>query len=222
MSGSPVMTYNTLKQDIERYTERGESETTDPTFFAQLPSLIMLAEKQILQDLKILGFKEVVTSTMASGTSVYAKPDRWRETISINFSAANSDGDLVHRTPLYQRDYTYLQMLVPNRSVDGVPKYYAEYNASNILISPTPDEDYPFEWSFYAIPPLLSEDNQTNWATEFVPNLLLYGSLLQAEPFLRNDERMKTWGALYESIKQSLLQDDLRKMGDGSQLRRGA
>ena len=30
------------------------------------------------------------------------------------------------------------------------------------------------------------------------PNMMLYASLLEAEPFLRNDERIVTWQAFYD------------------------
>jgi len=222
MTGPAIMTYASLVEDLTKYYERGEDGTTDPTFYDQIPQLVMLAEKQIIQDLKIQGFKEVVTGTMAAGTYTYAKPDRWRETISINFTALDDDDDFTQRTPLNQRDYTYLQMLEPDRTIQAQPKYYAEYNASNIIVSPTPDAAYPFEWSFYAIPPLLSDDQQTNWATEFVPNLLLYQCLLQSTTFLKNDERIPVWQGQYDKTIQALTVEDVRKIGDGSALRRGA
>ncbi len=250
MAGPAVLTYASLKTDMEKYLERGESEVSDPTYHNQIPRLIMLAQKQIIQDLKIEGFKEVVLGTMSGGSPVYAKPDRWRETISLNFKnldpsitvtvlgdensviITTSDGDYIgtqtegffftQGTPLYQRDYTYIQLLSPDRDVVGKPKYYAEYDASNILISPTPDLNYPFEWSFYAIPPLLSDDQQTNWATDIVPNLLLYQCLLQASTFLKNDERVPIWQGQYQSTIQALTVEDIRKIGDGSDQRRGA
>jgi hypothetical protein len=159
---------------------------------------------------------------METGSYVYATPDRWRETISITFTAADDEGTLNQRTPLNQRDYTYLQMLEPDRSVESAPKYYAQYDASNIIVSPTPDVDYPFEWSYYAIPPLLSDDQQTNWITEYLPNLLLFQCLLQCSPFLKNDERLAVWKGMYDERVQKLVVEDVRKIGDGTAIRRGA
>jgi len=217
MTGPAVMTFATLKQDLQQYLERGDTANSDATFDEQLPRLIMLAEKQILQDLKILGFKEVVTGNLAAGTYTYAIPDRWRETISLTYTTvANA------RKPINQRDYTYLQLFEPDRSVQGAPRFYAYYDYSNVIVSPTPDAAYAFEWSYYAIPPLLSDDQQTNWITNYLPNLLLYGALVQAEAFLKDDTRLATWKAQYEERVQRLNIEDIRKIGDGSAIRRGA
>ena len=101
-----AMTFTSLLTDLRQYLERGTS--VDTTVFEQLPRLINLAERDIARKLKIQGFINVVTSAMAAGTSVYAKPDRWRDTISINFGigAANNQ-----RTPLFPRSYEYCRPL---------------------------------------------------------------------------------------------------------------
>ena len=70
------MTYNSLLKDLRAYLERGT--VVDPTVFNQLPSLINLAERQLANELKILGFVQNVTDTLAIGQSVIPKPDRWR------------------------------------------------------------------------------------------------------------------------------------------------
>jgi len=215
------MTYNSLLEDLSSYLERGDNSADDAAWITQRPRLVTLAEKQIIQDLKIQGFREVVTGVLVASQAVYTKPDRWRETISLTFTNGSA-GSFTDRTPLYQRDYTYLQLLAPDRAVTGTPKYYADYDYGNIIVSPTPGEAYPFEWAFMAIPPLLSAENQTNWATQYVPNLLLYQCLVQAETWLKNDERVMTWAKLYEGAKQALTVEEVTKIGDGSNLRRNA
>lgn len=80
-----MMTFTTLKQDIRDNIERGYTAASDPTVFDYIPKAIGLAERRIARELKVLGFQKVVVSAMQSGTNVYAKPDRWRETISINY-----------------------------------------------------------------------------------------------------------------------------------------
>jgi hypothetical protein len=60
----------------------------------------------------------------------------------------------------------------------------------------------------------LDSSNQTNWFTIYAPQALLYGSLLQAMPFLKNDERMPMWKAEYQAIIQTLKTEDVQRIGD--------
>lgn len=45
----------------------------------------------------------------------------------------------------------------------------------------------------------LSNQNTTNWILENHPDLYLYASLTEAQPYLNNDERIATWRTLYEA-----------------------
>ena len=80
------MTFDSLQADLRAYLERGTA--VDPTVFDQLPSLINLAERELANRLKILGFVTVVTDTLGVGQSVIPKPDRWRDTISASTSVS--------------------------------------------------------------------------------------------------------------------------------------
>ena len=202
------MTFDSLLEDLRAYLERGTS--VDETVFNQLPSLINLAERELANRLKILGFVRVVTDTMGVGQSVYAKPDRWRETISINFGVGT---DQV-RTPLFTRSYEYLRRYWPDEDLEAQPKFYADYDYANWLFAPTPDEAYPFEVNYWELPALLDSTNQTNWTTDFAPNALLHGALLQATPFLKNDERIETWNNIYEKDVAILEAQDVKRIVD--------
>lgn len=57
---SYAMTFNSLKEDLRRYLERGFTEADDPIVYEQLPRLITLAERRISRELKIQGFIRVV------------------------------------------------------------------------------------------------------------------------------------------------------------------
>jgi hypothetical protein len=70
-----TMTFETLKQDVQRYLERGSTYASDPIVYEQIPRLINLAERRIARELKVQGFIAVVSDTMVPGQSVYAKPD---------------------------------------------------------------------------------------------------------------------------------------------------
>lgn len=209
-------TFDSLQQDLRRYMERG-SAATDAVVFAQLPRLINLGERRCAQELKVLGFIEPVTSVMLPGTSVYAKPDRWRRTVSINFGAGQT---LSTRTPLFPRAYEYIRSYWPDESQRAQPKFYSDYDYNNWLFGPTPDLPYPFEVLADMQPPLLDESNQTNWLTDIVPNLLLYAALLECTPFLKNDERIPVWQQLYDRAAGMVSGEDVARILDRGAVRK--
>jgi hypothetical protein len=43
---------------------------------------------------------------------------------------------------------------------------------------------------------------------------MLYGSLLQAMPFLKNDERIAMWQQQYDLIINTLKAEDVQRIGD--------
>lgn len=214
-----TMTFETLQQDVRRYLERGATLASDAVVYEQIPRLINLAERRISRELKVQGFIAVVSDTMTIGQSVYAKPDRWRDTISINFGTGTSNAT---RTPIFTRGYEYVRSYWPDESQTGQPAFYCDYNYSNWLIAPTPDQEYPFEVLYYELPPLLDDSIQTNWLTEYAPQVLLYGTLLEATPFLKNDERIGTWQQYYDRAASMLNGEDLAKILDRASMRKEA
>ena len=214
-----TMTFETLKQDVQRYLERGATYAADPVVFEQIPRLINLAERRIARELKIQGFIAVVSDTMVVGQSVYAKPDRWRDTISINIGTGTNNAN---RTSLFTRVYEYLRSYWPNESETATPLFYSDYDYTHWLVAPTPDQAYPFEVLYYELPPLLDDSIQTNWLTEYAPQLLLYGALLEATPFLKNDERIGTWQQYYDRAASMLNGEDLAKILDRASVRKEA
>ena len=123
------------------------------------------------------------------------------------------------RTAVFPRSYEYVRAYWPDETAEGTPAFYADYNYTNWLFAPTPDAAYPFEVLYYELPPLLSSVNQTNWLTEYAPQLLLYGTLLEATPFLKNDERIGVWQQFYDRALNALNTEDLKKMADRASFR---
>lgn len=203
-------TFTTLQQDIRRYLERGFTLASDQIVYEQIPRLINLAERRIARELKVQGLINVVTGTMKAGLAVYPKPDRWRTTVSFNIGV---DGQY---NQIFARDYEYIRSYWPDRTQTSQPLFYADYDYNNWIVSPTPDAAYPFEVLIYQLLPLLDETSQTNWLTEYAPQVLLYASLLEATPFLKNDERISVWQQMYDRSAQALNGEDLSKILDRS------
>jgi hypothetical protein len=211
------MTFTSLQSDIRNYLERGGA--TDPIVFEQIPRLITLAERRIARELKIQGFQNVVTMTMQAGVAVYAKPDRWRDTVSVNYGSGTGNNT---RNFIFARAYEYIREYWPNETQTAAPQFYADYNYNYWIFGPTPDAAYPVEILYYELPPLLDDTNQTNWLSEYAPNLLLYGSLVEATPFVKDDQRVQLWQSYYDRALAALNGEDLQKIVDRSTNRREA
>ena len=197
------MTYTSLADDIASYLERSDSQT-----LAKIPTFIMLAEQVIASEIKFLGNLTVNNSTMVIGEAIIAKPARWHKTVSMNVVVAGE------RQPVFLRKYEYLREYWPDATATGTPAYYADYDYTHWLVAPTPVAAYTFEILYYQRLQPLDDTNQTNWFTEYAPQALLYGALLQAMPFLKNDERIPMWQAQYQQIIQTLKTEDVQRMGD--------
>ena len=203
MTTASVMTYDSLVENIQSYLERNDTSTLD-----KIPLFIMLAEQIIASQIKFLGNLTVNESNMVSTEAIIDKPARWHKTVSMNVTV---DGI---RTPVLLRKYEYLREYWPNASMTDVPKFYADYDYTHWLVAPTPALGYDFEVLYYERIQPLDSANQTNWFTIYAPQALLYGSLLQAMPFLKNDERMTMWKANYDQIMQTLMAEDKLRIAD--------
>jgi hypothetical protein len=212
-----TMTFTTLKQDVERYLERGGSAAGDPRVFDQIPRLINLAERRIARELKLQGLTSVVTTTLVVGQSVYAKPDRWRDTVSFNVGLGPA---MTTRTIMQTRSYEYIRSYWPDESQRAEPELYCDYDYKHWLVAPTPDKAYPVEILYYELPPLLDDTVQSNWLTDYAPQALLYASLLEASPFLKNDERISVWQGMYDRAAAMLNGEDMAKILDRSAARK--
>jgi hypothetical protein len=208
------MTYNSLVQDIKDYLERGN--LNDEKVIRQIPRIINNAERSLADRLKIQGYRYVLTSATTTGNPVIAKPDNWRNTVSINIGTGS--GSNTRRT-LRTRSYEYLRSCYPNDTQLGLPQFYADYDQNHWIIAPSPQTNYPFEAIVYRLPDLLGETNQQNYLTQYTPNLLLYSCLTAMEPFLRNDSRMPLWKSMREDEFNSVNTQDLMKMSDRAQIR---
>lgn len=203
MTTASVMTYDSLVFDIQQYLER-----TDQATLTQIPRFIMLCEQTLAADLKFLGNLNVATSVMTIGNPVLDKPVRWHKTVSMNVTANGV------RSPIYLRKYEYLREYWPDSTQTDLPLYYCDYDYTHWLVAPTPASNYTFEILYYERVQPLDSDNQTNWFTIYAPQALLYGSLLQAMPFLKNDERIPMWQAQYQQIVSTLKAEDVTRIGD--------
>lgn len=207
-----TLTYSSLVGDVIDYCERN-----DANFVAKVPRFIMLAENRIATEVKGLGFIRFVSGNLTISNPILVKPARWRETAGLRITVNNNS------RWLKQRAYSYLKAYWPDSTLEDAPVYYSDYDYEHFLIAPTPDLAYDFELSYFERPDPLSEDSQTNWTTQYAPQLLLYASLLEAQPFLKRPERTEEFKSLYERAASAITaESQSRLLGDQNLIRTSA
>lgn len=203
MTTAAVMTYDSLVENIQSYLER-----TDTATIEKIPTFIMLAEQTIASQIKFLGNLVVNTGTMTLGQPIIDKPARWHKTVSVNVTVNGV------RQPVLLRKYEYLRAYWPDPTQTDTPLYYCDYDYTHWLVAPSPNAAYNFEVLYYERTQPLDSSNQSNWFTQYAPQALLFGSLLQAMPFLKNDGRMQFFQQQYDLIMQTLMAEDKLRIAD--------
>lgn len=197
-----TLTYDSLTSTVLQYLERKDAAVVNA-----IPTFIMLAEFEIAEQIKTLGQLQVANSTMDAGNASLQKPARWRKTVSMSITVAGK------KQPVLLRKYEYLKNYWPDSTQTDVPQYYADTDWDHWYIAPTPDQNYQFEVLYYERIAPLSSTNQTNWLTQNAPNAMLFGTLLQAMPFLKNDQR-QIFQQKYDQAMQFLKGEDIGRVGD--------
>jgi hypothetical protein len=192
MTTAYVQTYDNLVLDVQQYMERDDSD-----FVAMIPTLIGLAESAIAAELKTLLQLVVVETTLTATDPVLIKPTRWRKTISMK----------INGSPVVMRSQDYIAQY-NSESDPGQPKYYAEYDYNNWNFAPSPDDDYPVEIIYYSLVQPLDSTNQTNLFTQIAPQATLFGTLLQAQGYLKALDKLPVWKGYYAECIAALKKED--------------
>jgi hypothetical protein len=200
-----VMTYDSLTSTVLQYLERRDAAVVEA-----IPTFITLCEFEIAQYIKTLGQMEVVDSTMNIGNPVIAKPARWRKTVSMTLSNSGS------KQPVLLRKLEYLNAYAQDVTATGIPLYYADYDYEHWIVAPTPNQAYSFEALCYTRLQPLSSAYQTNWLTQNAPNAMLFGTLKQTAPFLKNDARLALWKQMFDEALAALKTEDTLRVADRS------
>ncbi len=200
-----VMTYNSLTSTVLQYLERSDAAVVNA-----IHTFITMCEFEIAQNIKTLGQMEVADSNMIIGNPVIPKPARWRKTTSMTLSVSGQ------KQPMLVRKLEYLNAYAQDVTATGIPLYYADYDYDHWLVAPTPNQAYAFEALCYTRLEPLSSTNQTNWLTQNAPNAMLFGTLKQTAPFLKNDARLALWKQMFDEALASLKTEDTLRIADRS------
>jgi hypothetical protein len=185
-------TYAELQTSIAGYLARSDLTT-------QIPDFITLAETRLRRDLRIRQMLSTTTLTCTSGTATVNIPSDFLEVKDF----------VVTGNPVMPLNYESPSLFSRNsRSMDaGKPLNYTVL-ATTFKLAPIPDSNYTLSLVYSIAPPFLSTSNTSNTFLTVCPDLLLYASLLEAEPYLMNDARINTWGTMFDRAMSSLTRSD--------------
>lgn len=199
-----TMSYNSLVTDMQSYQER-----VDANFINQIPRLVMMAENRVATDAHILGYLTPMTGVLGIGEFSIAKPNFWRQTVSMNFT--NAAGDVIGLLP---RSYEYIRNHWPIPSATAQPRFYADYDFNNWLIGPSSDQAYNFEIMVYVRRQPLDTTTTNNWLTDNAPQLLLTACMYEAQLWAKNFDRLTFWRNEYGAALAAFTTEDLGRDAD--------
>jgi hypothetical protein len=85
----------------------------------------------------------------------------------------------------------------------GQPVWFTVFN-TEIELYPVPNAAYQVEMVYRTYLPPLGTVNATNWLLTIAPDAYLYGTLMEAAPYLADDDRIQVWASGVASAFQDL------------------
>jgi hypothetical protein len=174
-------TFAGLKTTIADYLNRDDLTSI-------IPSFIAIAEAKFNRKLRV---RQMIKRAEAQiETSFFAYPADWLQAKEFQLNT-NPIVRLGFVTEAQGDD-----LKAGRFTAAGQPLYYT-ITGSQLEFIPSPDTTYSAELTYYAKIPALSDSNTSNWLLAYAPDLYLYGALIEASPYLKDDERLAVWGQLY-------------------------
>ena len=131
---------------------------------------------------------------------------------------------VVDLTPVIVLEYLTPEEISERRismSATGKPYYFTVIGGSSnqLEVVPSPDATYTSSIVYYTRIPALTDSATTNWLLTAHPDIYLFGTLVEAEPYLKNDERMPMWTSRLDKALMALRLQGERELHTGSSLR---
>ena len=152
---------------------------------AQSPSFVRLFEARANRVLRTHDM--VKRATVITDDQYFIVPADWRETIAFLSVSGGRPAPIEFVT--IDQSLELRRDLAPRRQA---PSHYTHMDGKFFLL-PAPDGVIDLELIYRAAIPVLTADNPSNWLLDRSPDLYLFGALAEAEPYLRNDDRVTLW-----------------------------
>ena len=199
-----TMTYSSLTQDLKDWMENDGTEFSNET-----DNFIGLAEQRIVRDIDPQAFTTSAYSTFNVNDRFVSKPTDALIIRHILYLDSDSKRNFLEKkTDEFIYDYW------PTSATTGTPKYWTDYNDTELLVAPTPSAALTIEMSYVQRLDTLSSSNTTNWLTINAQELLLFGSLMEACTFSKNREDLQIYSQRYKAAVDSINNQTRRRRRD--------
>jgi hypothetical protein len=180
--------YSGLKTTVANYLGRSDLN-------GQIPDFISLAEIRLNRSLRIRQMLKTATAVTTSSDPTVGLPSDFLEMRDL----------FVAGSPRSSVNYLSPSAFSRNARADevGKPVFYT-LRANELEFAPKPDTAYTLQMLYYAKPTPLSDTNTSNVFLANCSDALLYGALLEAEPYLMNDARIQVWSNFYGNAVAAL------------------
>tara|TARA_R100000951_G_scaffold55798_1_gene46885 strand:+ start:41 stop:688 length:648 start_codon:yes stop_codon:yes gene_type:complete len=174
-------TYGELKTAIQDF-----AENTETTFVTNLPVFIRSAEDRVFTLVDLELFRKNANANLTIGSEYLSVPSDYLASFSLQITTTGS------KSFLDFKDVNFVQQYAIDKNANGTPKYYGVFDVNNFIVSPTPDVAYTTELHYYYRPTSLTAgaDSGTTWLSTNAPNVLLYGSLVEAYTYMKGEADM--------------------------------
>ena len=198
-----IGTYAELQTAVANWLDRDD-------LTARIPEFIALAEARFNRILRLRSMEAKYTANTVAGQRNLALPANYIQMRNFQVNS-NPLTTLSYVTPeIYDRLW--------GGSTSGTPKFYTIL-ANEVSFGPIPATVMEVEMLFYKKFDNLSVTTTTNTLLTDSPDIYLYGSMLEAEPFIMNDERVPLWAAALDRAVSDMQEQDNKDRHSGSALR---
>lgn len=209
------MNYTELVAAIEAYAEN--YDTSSPGGFVEnIPVFVKQAEQRIYNTVQIPSLRKNVTGSLTSGNKYLSAPNDYLASYSL---AVVQNPGLATETYsfLLNKDVNFIRESYPTPADTGTPEYYGLFgpqytypNELSFIVGPTPNADYTVELHYFYYPESIVTAG-TTWLGDNFDTVLLYGSLLEADAYMKSDNDTVTFHKDRYTEALSLL----KRLGDG-------
>ena len=201
-----ITTYAELKTAVGNWLDRDDATTV-----ARIPEFIELAEAN---------FNRVIRQP-----DMITKDDSF--SISGRYTTLPTDTLEIVRIVLDLTPVVVLEYMTPEELSErrvsltggGKPYYFTTVGGSTnqLEVLRSPDSTYTASIIYYTRIPALADG--TNWLLTNHPDIYLFGALVEAEPYLKNDDRMPMWTSRLDKALNDLRLQGQRERHTASGLR---
>lgn len=191
-----ISDYTSLQAAVTEYLARDQ----DTTLIARIPTFIQLAEAKFNRQLFVRQMEQratALTDVTSDEPEFISLPAGFQSMRRIRVSSVTRKPQLEFMSGIQLDEF---RAKISNMS--GRPRYFTVFG-DEIELAPTPDADYTIEMVYRQNIPALA-DSTSNWLLALAPDLYLYGALLESAPYIKEDNRIQTWGLAFTTALNDL------------------